>query len=88
MYWGTCVVLPQPVSPASRMTWCARTAPTICSLHTTGHYCRHMGRFLKAHRCKCTNQLLLADTDHIMPLMLEVALHRWSATLHANSCSG
>ena len=32
MYWGTCVVLPQPVSPASRMIWWLRTASTICSL--------------------------------------------------------
>ena len=33
MYWGTCVVLPQPVSPASRMTWWLRTASAIWSLH-------------------------------------------------------
>ena len=37
MYWGTCVVFPQPVSPASRMTWWLRTAPTIWSLHHQQH---------------------------------------------------
>ena len=55
MYWGTCVVFPQPVSPASRMTWFARTASTICSLHTTGHCPRHMWRLLKTYSCKCLN---------------------------------
>lgn len=30
-YWGTCVVLPQPVCPARTVTWWAAVVATICA---------------------------------------------------------